>query len=31
MNDIKEFLTALEEWFLDTEEITDTIPTTNEQ
>lgn len=31
MNDIKEFLTALEDWFLSDNEITDTIPSTNEQ
>lgn len=30
MNDIKEFLTALEDWLLDTE-ITDITPSTNEQ
>jgi hypothetical protein len=31
MNDIKEFLTALEDWFLSDNEITDTTPSTNEQ
>jgi hypothetical protein len=31
MNDIKEFLTALEDWFLSDNEITDITPSTNEQ
>jgi hypothetical protein len=31
MTDINEFVTALEDWFLDAEEITDTIPSTDEQ
>ena len=31
MNEIKEFLTAFEEWFLSDNEITDITPTTDEQ
>lgn len=31
MNDIKEFVTALEDWFLSDTEITDITPSTNEQ
>lgn len=30
MNEIKEFVTALEDWFLSEDEIMDTTPTTDE-